>query len=158
MDQANASIMKTLARPETEHSVKSLSGETMNFRIMHWRPTTVFARIPIVGKYFAVPMSMLVGTKPEDTDLAEVIPVALVQLFNTMEENDLVAFIHMLLDGVYYNNQLVNENFDTVFQGKVDVVVELITKVIEINYGPFFKTGFTNLMTSLLPVVNLSKA
>ncbi len=158
MDQSQNSIMKSLARPETNLEVESLSGEKMSFRIIHWKPTTVFSRIPLVGKYFAVPLSMLVGVKPEETDLAEVIPAALLQLFNTMEENDLISFIGTLLEGVYYNNQSVTENFDNVFQGKSDVVVHVITKVIEINYGPFFKTGFNNLMTSLLPVVNLSKA
>lgn len=159
MDQMEqAQVMKGLARPETNFEITSISGEKMNFRIIHWKPTTVFARIPLVGKYFAVPMSMLVGTKPEEVDFAEAVPAALLQLFNTMEENNLVSFIGTLLDGVYYNNMSVSENFDTVFMDKSDVVIQLITKVVEINYGPFFKTGFANLMTSLMPVVNLGKA
>lgn len=149
--------IKAYARPETNFEIEALNGEKVTFRIIHWSPTTVFTRIPLVGRYFAVPISMLVGTKPGDEDFAEVIPSALLQLFNTMEEQNLMQFLFTMLQDVYYKNESVVDKFDIVFMGKSDVLIQLVAKIVEINYAPFFKTGFSKLMTSIMPVVGLDK-
>lgn len=152
-----ASQMKTMAKPETELVAETASGEEMKFRIIHWSPSKVFQRISIVGKYFYVPVSMIASIKPEDPNFADAIPGALLQLFNTMEENDFIGFLATMLDDVYYKNAPVVQNFDTVFLGKNEVVLQVVAKVLEVNYGPFFKTGFANLMTSIVPVANMAK-
>lgn len=152
-----ANTMKSLSRPETEFMGQTAMGEQMKFRIIHWSPTKVFQRIPMVGKYFYVPVSMMAGYKADDPAFADAIPAALLQLFNTMEENDLIGFLGTILDDVYYNNKRVVENFDAVFLGKNEVVLQLVAKVLEVNYAPFFKIGFENLMTSIIPVAGLDQ-
>lgn len=154
---ADMNVMKSVARPETEFTAKTAKGEQMKFRIMHWSPSKVFARIPLVGKYFYVPASMISSLKSDDPGFAETIPAALLHLFNTMEENDLLGFLATMLDDVYYNNQQVVQNFDTVFLGRNEVVLQIVAKVLEVNYAPFFETGFESLLTSVLPVASLSK-
>lgn len=151
------SLMKSLARPESEFIGETASGEKMKFRIIHWTPTKTFSRIALVGKYFAVPVSMLGNANPDDGSFSELLPAALLQLFNTMEEHDFCSFIATVLDEVYYENANVVENFDKVFLGKNELVIQLISKVLEVNYAPFFKTGFANLMTSIVPVTSLAK-
>lgn len=152
----NQNTMLNLARPETKFSVKTLTGENMEFRIVHWKPTEVFSRIPLIGRYFYVPMSMLLSSDKSEVDFSEVIPAALIQLFNTMEHHNIVHFISEILDSVIYQNNPVMNNFDEVFMKNPDVVIELVAKVVEIHYSPFFKTGFSKLITSLMPAIKLN--
>lgn len=156
--QQQQSAMKRLAAPETTFTAECLSGEKLNFRIIHWSPTKTFSRISKIGKYFAVPVSMMVDSKPGDPSFSEALPAALLQLFNTMDEDDILQFIALLLDEVYYDGISVLENFDRLFMGKNEVIIQLMAKVVEINYSPFFKTGFGKLISSIIPVVGLSKA
>lgn len=151
------SVIKRLAAPETEFSAECLSGEKMKFRFIHWSPTKTFSRMSKIGKYFAVPISMMVDAKPGESSFSEALPAALLQLFNTMEEDDLLSFVALLLDEVYYNNTAVVEQFDSLFFGKNEIILQLMAKSVEINYGPFFKTGFGKLISSIVPVVGLSK-
>lgn len=153
-----ASAMKRLAAPETAFTAECLNGEKMNFRIIHWSPTKTFARISKIGKYFAVPIAMMIDSKPGDANFSEALPAALLQLFNTMDEDNLLEFISMLMDEVYFENKSVLENFDSLFMGRNEVIIQLMAKVVEINYSPFFKTGFGKLISSIIPVVGLSKA
>lgn len=150
-------VMQNLARPETRHVINTLTGEKMEFRIIHWNPTTVFSRIPLIGRYFGVPLSMLINTQDSQTDISEVLPAALIQLFNTMEEHDIMFFISQVLEDVMYENMPVMDKFNEIFMKNPSVVIELVAKVVEIHYAPFFKTGFSNLISSLMPVVNLNK-
>lgn len=155
-DQSSMMAMKALAKPETIFVAKTAKGEQMKFRIMHWSPTKVFSRISVVGKYFYVPFSMLGSVRPGDEGFEDAIPAALIQLFNTMEENDLLVFLATMLDEVIYNNQSVVQTFDETFLGKTEVVIQLLAKVLEVNYGPFFEIGFKELITSIMPVVKLN--
>jgi hypothetical protein len=154
-DMSQMQAMKAVARPETEFVARTAKGEQMKFRLLHWSPTKVFSRIPLVGKYFYVPFSMLGSVTPQDEAFADALPAALIQLFNTMEENDLLVFLGTILDDVYYNNQPVTQTFDTTFLGKHEVVLQVVAKVLEVNYAPFFEIGFESLITSILPVVKL---
>lgn len=156
MEQMQSS-MKRLAAPETEFIAECVSGEKMKFRIIHWSPTKTFSRISKIGKYFAVPVSMMIDSKPGEVSFSEALPAALLQLFNTMEEDDLLSFIALLLDEVYYNNESVLQNFDSIFMGKNEAIIQVIAKVVEINYSPFFKTGFGKLISSIIPVLGLNK-
>lgn len=153
----HANVMQTLARPETRFTGKTAKGESMEFRIIHWSPSKVFSRISLVGKYFYVPASMLIGTEGDSEAFAEALPAALLHLFNTMEEKDFIHFIATMLDEVMYQNKSVVQEFDKVFLGKNEVVIQLIAKVLEVNYAPFFSTGFESLLTSILPVTSLHK-
>jgi len=155
-DQNPMTAMKAIAKPETLLTAKTARGEEMKFRIIHWSPTKVFSRISIVGKYFYVPFSMLGSVRPGDEGFEDAIPAALIQLFNTMEENDLLLFLGTMLDDVYYNNQPVTQTFDATFLGKTEVVIQVLAKVLEVNYGPFFEIGFKDLITSIMPVVRLN--
>ena len=150
--------MKEYARPEVEHEVTLDSGNVAKFRIIKWSPSQVFNRLPKIGKVFAVPFSMVATSSPEEgTSLSEVLPMALIHFFSTMEEEGMTQFFKMILEDVYVNNENVVDKFDIIFLEHPEIVMELVAKVVEVHYAPFFKRGFGNLLTSMNLVNNLNQ-
>lgn len=150
--------VKDYAKPEVEYEVTLDSGNVAKFRIIKWSPTEVFNKLSKIGKVFAVPFSMVATASPEEgSTLSEVLPMALIHFFTTMEEEGMTDFFKMILKDVYINNESVVEKFDIIFMEHPEIVMELVAKVVEIHYAPFFKRGFGNLLSSMNLVNNLGQ-
>lgn len=152
MSQQN--ILKSLEQPNTLHKTDTHTGSKVEFKIYHWSPTKTVQRLSLIGRKFAVPISMLYA---ESDNFAENFPVALLQFFETLGE-DADSFIKMLLDEVWLNDKNVSEHFDDIFARDLHLIIELVQKVLEINYAPFLKKGLLGLTQAVSPVVNLYQA
>lgn len=130
------------------------------YTIAHWSPTKVYRNIPKVGRYFIIPISTIIGEiantpKGEEVDLSEAIPTALMYLFQTMDDNDIMDFYNVILDDVYFDGKPVMSDFDNIFSENTFDVIDIVAEVIRINYVvPFSqKKG----LSSLTNLVNVAK-
>lgn len=133
-------------RPTQKFTIKNKT-----FTITNWSPTTVYRNMPIVGQYFATPISIVVGSLGSEEALADAIPTAVQYVFNHMAENDIMTLINICLQDVYYENQAISD-IDEVFMDNPAGIVVLITKVLEVNYRPFFESGLQDLMKIITPI------
>lgn len=117
------------------------------FIITHWSPTKVMKNLPKIGRYFAVPMATVAGSvMAGGANFSDALPTAALYLFEQMEEDDIIKLIDLLLEDVDYNSMGAKINIDEVFDGDIMGMIQLVTKVLEVNYGCFFeKSGFVNL-------------
>lgn len=151
-------IAETVA-PSTEYAITYVNDQgeerVANFTIHHWSPTKTYKNIPRIGKIFGVPMAMLMDA--EGSSMSEALPAAMLQLFNTFEEQDLIAFLKEMLDGVYLNGEPVNgPKFDVIFNKNPQIPVQLVIKVLEIAYSPFMRVDFSALFKTAGRAANLS--
>lgn len=158
MSQEQDNTIQKYARPEKVVEIPLDGNRSVTFRIMKWSPSKVFDRIPELGSVLVVPMTMYsTATMSADEDLESRIAMALIQLFAGLEEKNLTVFLRKILDEVYtqdgYN---VAENFDELFMAHPELVLDLTAKVLEVNYGPFFKRGFGKLFTQLQAMTSLA--
>lgn len=132
-------------RPTTE---VTLGGRT--FLISHWKATHAFRTIPKVGRYFAIPFATVIGSIMQGgQNFSEALPTACLYLFEKMEENDIIDLFDLILNDVYLEGS-EKVNIDLHFDGKLDELLQLIIKVLEVNYDCFFKKdGFANIQTLL---------
>lgn len=160
MEQQKDNTIQKFARPEEIIEIQLEPGKTVTFRILKWSPTKVFERIPELGSVLAVPMIMYdTATMSADEDLEARIAMALIQLFSGLEEKNLALFLQKILDEVYTEaGHNVSENFDELFFAHPELVIELAAKVLEVNYSPFFKRGFSKLLTQFKGIENLAKS
>lgn len=158
MSEQQDDTIKQYARPE--EIVKIYLDETrfVTFRVLKWSPSKVFERIPELGSVLAVPMTMYnTALMSADEDLESRIAMALIQLFSGLEEKNLTVFLRKILDEVYTEaGHNVSENFDELFFAHPELVLDLTAKVLEVNYGPFFKRGFGKLLTQFQAVQDLA--
>lgn len=117
------------------------------FIITHWSPTKVMKNLPKIGRYFAVPMATVAGSVMTGAaNFSDALPTAALYLFEQMEEDDITKLIDLLLEDVDFNSIGGKIDIDEVFDGDIMGMIQVVTKVLEVNYGCFFeKSGFINL-------------
>lgn len=157
MQQQDNTLQK-FAKPEELVELTLDNGKTVKFRIMKWNPTKVFNRLPEYGSVIGVPMVMYsTAEQLAGEDYEEKIGMALIQLFSGLEQRVLSEFLKSILDEVYSESGVsVVESFDEMFILHPYLVVELAAKVLEVNYGPFFKRGFGSLLTQFQVIKTLN--
>lgn len=137
---------------QIKFDVKLEDGKTQTFMFDKWPTSKVIKRFSKIGRYLAVPMTMLMSGGKEASQNA--IPEALLYLFNVMEEDDVLEFFKFILDGVTTGNGTVScsEQFDIAFAADDSMVIDVIAKVLTEHYSPFFKRGFQPLVGILAPM------
>ncbi len=158
--QVEENVIAQYAKPEVKVELELDSGRKVGFRIIRWRPSKVFDRIPEYGSIFAVPMVMY-GTAEElaGEDYEQKIAMSLIQLFSGLEQRVLSDLLKDILDETYTeDNVSVVEKFEELFMLHPYLVVDLAAKVLEVNYGPFFKRGFGKLLTQFQTVQTLNNS
>ena len=127
--------------------------------LAHWSPTKMYRNIPKVGRYFAIPASTVIGTifnaqqEGLEADLSEAIPTALMYLFQTMEDNDIMDFYKIIFDDVYLNDKLIMSDFDGIFADNPFDPIDLIVEVLRINYVvPFSQKKGLSSLTNLAAI------
>ena len=160
MEQEKDNTIQQYARPEVVVTIDIDETRHVKFRILKWSPTKVFERIPELGSVLAVPMIMYdTATMSAEEDLEPRIAMALIQLFSGLEEKNLALFLRKILDEVYTESEYnVSENFDEIFFNHPELVIDLAAKVLEVNYGPFFKRGFGKLLTQFKGIESLARS
>lgn len=128
-------------RPTTEID---LAGH--NFVITHWAPSKVMTNLPKIGRYIAVPFASVGGAiMSGGQNLSEALPTAILFLFEQMEQDDIVKLFNLILEDVIVDG-VGKVDIDITFQDNILALIELVAKVLEINYGCFFtKDGFASL-------------
>lgn len=159
---SDADMMKKIAdtmAPETEYiaKVKDKDGNDVDvkFRIIHWAPTRVYKMIPTIGKIVGVPAAMLIGG---GESFQEALAGALLQMFQTFEEQDIMAFIKDMLSNVYCNGTCVADNLDQTFMKHPQLILQLVVKVLEVTYSPFMQIDLGQSMKTLSQVAGMQKA
>lgn len=117
------------------------------FTINHWSPTRVMKNMPKIGRYFAVPMATIAGSVMSGgATFSDALPTAFLYLFEQMEEDDIMKLIDLIIDGVEVDSVAGKIIVDEVFEDNVMGLLQLVTKVLEVNYGCFFeKNSFVDL-------------
>ncbi|UNY40366.1 hypothetical protein KLEP7_gp14 [Pseudaeromonas phage vB_PpeM_ KLEP7] len=134
--------------------------------LAHWSPTKMYRNIPKIGRYFAIPASTVIGTifsahqDEIEPDLSEAIPTALMYLFQTMEDNDIMDFYKIMFDDVYLNDKQVMSDFDGIFADNPYDPIDLLVEVLRINYVvPFSQkkglSSLTNLAAISKPIMEI---
>ena len=119
----------------------------------------MYRNIPKIGRYFAIPASTIIGTifnsqqDGVEADLSEAIPTALMYLFQTMEDNDIMDFYKIMFDDVYLNDKQVMTDFDGIFADNPFDPIDLIVEVLRINYVvPFSQKKGLSSLTNLAAI------
>lgn len=121
-----------------------------NFVINHWGPRQAMHNLPRIGRIIAVPMGAIGGELLSGgKNLAEVLPTALVYLFEQLDDKSIdelfnILFADVVVDGVD------KVDIDKLFVGNLFAMLKLAGKVLEVNYGSFFtQEGLDGLMSML---------
>lgn len=127
--------------------------------LAHWSPTKMYRNIPKIGRYFAIPASTVIGEifkaqqEGTEVDLSEAIPTALMYLFQTMEDNDIMDFYKIIFEDVYLDNKLIMDDFDGIFAENPFDPIDLIVEVLRINYVvPFSQKKGLSSLTNLAAI------
>lgn len=128
------------------------------FTIYHWKPSQVIKNMPKIGKLVAVPLGTMAGSAMAGGDsLQDAVPTAILYILDQMEDGG-EEIIQLLLEGIEVDSFGGPIDIDEVFDGHVEDLIKLLTKVVEINYGCFFgKSGFGTI-GELLQKLGLVKA
>ena len=157
----------------TEKTVKTPASQLLNkignktelvigdrtYVLAHWSPTKMYRNIPKIGRYFVIPASTVIGTifnaqqEGLEADLSEAIPTALMYLFQTMEDNDIMDFYKIMFDDVYLDGNNVMEDFDKTFENNEFDPIDLLVEVLRINYViPFSQKKGLSSLTNLAAI------
>lgn len=127
--------------------------------LAHWSPTKMYRNIPKIGRYFVIPASTVIGEifkaqqEGTEVDFSEAIPTALMYLFQTMEDNDIMDFYKIIFEDVYLDNKLIMDDFDGVFADNPFDPIDLIVEVLRINYVvPFSQKKGLSSLTNLAAI------
>ena len=127
--------------------------------LAHWSPTKMYRNIPKIGRYFVIPASTVIGEifnaqqEGTEVDLSEAIPTALMYLFQTMEDNDIMDFYKIMFDDVYLDGNNVMEDFDKTFENNEFDPIDLLVEVLRINYVvPFSQKKGLSSLTNLAAI------
>lgn len=127
--------------------------------LAHWSPTKMYRNIPKIGRYFVIPASTVIGEifnaqqEGTEVDLSEAIPTALMYLFQTMEDNDIMDFYKIIFEDVYLDNKLIMDDFDGIFTDNPFDPIDLIVEVLRINYVvPFSQKKGLSSLTNLAAI------
>ena len=157
----------------TEKTVKTPAAQLLNkignktelvigdrtYVLAHWSPTKMYRNIPKIGRYFVIPASTVIGEifkaqqEGTEVDLSEAIPTALMYLFQTMEDNDIMDFYKIIFEDVYLDNKLIIDDFDGIFADNPFDPIDLIVEVLRINYVvPFSQKKGLSSLTNLAAI------
>ena len=157
----------------TEKTVKTPAAQLLNkignktelvigdrtYVLAHWSPTKMYRNIPKIGRYFVIPASTVIGEifnaqqEGTEVDLSEAIPTALMYLFQTMEDNDIMDFYKIIFEDVYLDNKLIMDDFDGIFTDNPFDPIDLIVEVLRINYVvPFSQKKGLSSLTNLAAI------
>lgn len=119
--------------------------------ITHWSPTKNLKNLPIIGKYFAVPIATVIGSIAQGGgNFSEALPTAFLYLFDKMEQEDITKLFNLILEDVYIESTGEKANLDKHFDGKLYELLEVLGNVLKVNYDCFFrKDGFASLQNFL---------
>ena len=127
--------------------------------LAHWSPTKMYRNIPKIGRYFVIPASTVIGEifkaqqEGTEVDLSEAIPTALMYLFQTMEDNDIMDFYKIIFEDVYLDNKLIMDDFDGIFADNPFDPIDLLVEVLRINYVvPFSQKKGLSSLTNLAAI------
>ena len=136
--------------PQTNFKVKD-----KQFMIQHWTVTQTYKNLPIVGNYFATPFSMMMAAANDEDDAAVNIAGAVNMLFTSLEGDNIIDLINLALSDVYYQGNRVVDNIDEIFAENPAGVMTLMTKVLEVHYGPFIREGLKDLQEVLVKTMGV---
>ena len=121
-----------------------------NFIITHWSPMVCMHNLPKIGRIIAVPMGAIGGELLNGgRNLAEVLPTALVYLFEQLDDQSIDELFKILFSDVTVDG-VDKVDPDKLFAGNLFAMLKLAGKVLEVNYGCFFtKDGFASLQDLL---------
>lgn len=119
-----------------------------NFIITHWSPMVCMHNLPKIGKIIAVPMGAIGGELFNGgRNLAEVLPTALVYLFEQLDDQSIDELFKILFSDVTVDG-VDKVDPDKLFAGNLFAMLKLAGKVLEVNYGSFFtQEGLDGLMS-----------
>lgn len=120
------------------------------FTIYHWSPSQVIRNMPKIGRLVAVPMGTMAGSAMSGgASFSDAVPTAVLYILEQLEEGG-EDIMRLLLEGVEVDSMGGPIDIDETFDGYVEDLIQLLTKVVEVNYGCFFgKSGFGTLDTFL---------
>ena len=121
-----------------------------NFIITHWSPMVCMHNLPKIGRIIAVPMGAIGGELLNGgRNLAEVLPTALVYLFEQLDDQSIDELFKILFSDVTVDS-VDKVDPDKLFAGNLFAMLKLAGKVLEVNYGSFFtQEGLDGLMSML---------
>ena len=159
--QANEKTVKTPASQllnKIGNKTELVIGDR-TYVLAHWSPTKMYRNIPKIGRYFVIPASTVIGEifkaqqEGTEVDLSEAIPTALMYLFQTMEDNDIMDFYKIIFEDVYLDNKLIMDDFDGIFTDNPFDPIDLIVEVLRINYVvPFSQKKGLSSLTNLAAI------
>lgn len=119
-----------------------------NFIITHWSPMACMHNLPKIGRIIAVPMGAIGGELLNGgRNLAEVLPTALVYLFEQLDDQSIDELFKILFSDVTVDG-VDKVDPDKLFAGNLFAMLKLAGKVLEVNYGSFFtQEGLDGLMS-----------
>lgn len=119
-----------------------------NFIITHWSPMVCMHNLPKIGRIIAVPMGAIGGELLNGgRNLAEVLPTALVYLFEQLDDQSIDELFKILFSDVTVDG-VDKVDPDKLFTGNLFAMLKLAGKVLEVNYGSFFtQEGLDGLMS-----------
>ena len=119
-----------------------------NFIITHWSPMVCMHNLPKIGRIIAVPMGAIGGELLNGgRNLAEVLPTALVYLFEQLDDQSIDELFKILFSDVTVDG-VDKVDPDKLFAGNLFAMLKLAGKVLEVNYGSFFtQEGLDGLMS-----------
>jgi hypothetical protein len=164
-----------LSMKQTNIDIEFEDGKKM-FTINHWGPDRFWSNMPIIGKFIITPISILLGSAVSElkgasidqlekaassVNLSESLPMAIITLFETMQEEDINRFFSILFSTTYAQGNTavaVGDRINEVFGREPYLMIDLAVKVLEVNYGPFFKRkGLFGLLKTALPMGHLKQ-
>ena len=106
--------------------------------------------LPKIGRIIAVPMGAIGGELLNGgRNLAEVLPTALVYLFEQLDDQSIDELFKILFSDVTVDG-VDKVDPDKLFAGNLFAMLKLAGKVLEVNYGSFFtQEGLDGLMLML---------
>lgn len=126
------------------------------FLITSWSVTECIKNLPKIGNAFAVPFSVLMGTLGDTDKLQEAIPIAFMQLFSQMEEQDSTELFKLIIKDASIEGRPADLNADF---GDLDELLQVASKCLEINYGCLLKgEGFKNLFGIMSGMTKVAQA
>ena len=104
--------------------------------------------LPKIGRIIAVPMGAIGGELLNGgRNLAEVLPTALVYLFEQLDDQSIDELFKILFSDVTVDG-VDKVDPDKLFAGNLFAMLKLAGKVLEVNYGSFFtQEGLDGLMS-----------
>lgn len=119
-----------------------------NFIITHWSPMVCMHNLPKIGRIIAVPMGAIGGELLNGgRNLAQVLPTALVYLFEQLDDQSIDELFKILFSDVTVDG-VDKVDPDKLFAGNLFAMLKLAGKVLEVNYGSFFtQEGLDGLMS-----------